>query len=59
MMFGLDHVGADRRALGIEPATLARELEGGSFAEAEEFLLDVKRKVVLDHFAAEAAALYD
>jgi len=43
----LDHVGADHRTLGMEPATLARELEGSSFAEAEEFLLDVKRKIVL------------
>lgn len=43
----LDHVGADRKALGIDPASLARDLEGGSFAEAEEFLLDVKRKIVL------------
>jgi hypothetical protein len=43
----LDQVGADRKALGFDPAVLARDLEGGSFAEAEEFLLDVKRKIVL------------
>lgn len=43
----LNHVGADRKSLGIDPASLARDLEGGSFAEAEEFLLDVKRKIVL------------
>ena len=43
----LDHVGADRKALGMDPASLARVLEGGSYAEAEEFLLDVKRKIVL------------
>ncbi len=43
----LMRVGADRQMLGIEPAALARDLEGGSFAEAEEFLLDVKRKIVL------------
>lgn len=43
----LDRAGADRKALGIDPAVLARALEGGSFAEAEEFLLDVKRKIVL------------
>lgn len=43
----LDHVGADRKALGMDPASLARELEGSSFAEAEEFLLDIKRKIVL------------
>lgn len=43
----LDHVGADRKALGLDPAVLARSLEGSSFAEAEEFLLDVKRKIVL------------
>jgi SpoVK/Ycf46/Vps4 family AAA+-type ATPase len=43
----LAQVGADRKALGMEPAALARDLEGGSFAEAEEFLLDVKRKIVL------------
>ena len=43
----LSRIGADRKALGMDPAVLARELEGGSFAEAEEFLLDVKRKIVL------------
>lgn len=43
----LSHVGADRQALGMDPAALARNLEGASFAEAEEFLLDVKRKIVL------------
>jgi len=43
----LERVGADRRALGLDPELLARELEGGSYAEAEEFLLDVKRKIVL------------
>lgn len=43
----LDHVGADSKTLGIDPAALARDLEGSSFAEAEEFLLDVKRKIVL------------
>ncbi|WP_232089864.1 AAA family ATPase [Sphingomonas sp. HMP6] len=45
----LEHVGADRRALGVDPAALARGLEGGSYAEAEEFLLDVKRKIVLSN----------
>lgn len=50
----LEHVGADRRALGMEPAALARDLEGGSFAEAEEFLLDVKRKMVLSSGAPKA-----
>lgn len=43
----LEHVGADRKALGMDPAVLARDLEGSSYAEAEEFLLDVKRKIVL------------
>lgn len=43
----LERVGADRKSLGIDPSSLARDLEGGSFAEAEEFLLDVKRKIVL------------
>lgn len=43
----LVHVGADRKALGMDPNILAGELEGGSFAEAEEFLMDVKRKIVL------------
>lgn len=43
----LERVGANRKSLGVEPATLARALEGSSFAEAEEFLLDVKRKIVL------------
>lgn len=43
----LDHVGADRKSLGMDPSALAKNLEGGSFAEAEEFLLDVKRKIVL------------
>lgn len=43
----LDHVGADRKTLGVDPASLARALEGGSYAEAEEFLLDVRRKIVL------------
>ncbi|PZU07394.1 MAG: AAA family ATPase [Sphingobium sp.] len=43
----LSQIGADRKALGMDPTALARELEGGSFAEAEEFLLDVKRKIVL------------
>ncbi|MBS0982162.1 ATP-binding protein [Gluconobacter cerinus] len=43
----LAHVGADRKSLGMDPNTLARDLEGGSYAEAEEFLMDVKRKIVL------------
>lgn len=43
----LVHVGATRETLGIDPAQLAKDLEGSSFAEAEEFLLDVKRKIVL------------
>ena len=43
----LDQVGADRAALGLDPAAVARDLEGGSFAEAEEFLMDVKRKIIL------------
>lgn len=43
----LDHVGADRKTLGMDPTYLARALEGGSYAEAEEFLLDVRRKMVL------------
>jgi len=47
----LAHVGADRKSLGIDPAALARDLEGGSYAEAEEFLLDVKRKIVLSRAA--------
>lgn len=43
----LERVGADRASLGLDPATLARSLQGASFAEAEEFLLSVKRKIVL------------
>jgi SpoVK/Ycf46/Vps4 family AAA+-type ATPase len=43
----LAQVGADRAALGLDPAAVARDLEGGSFAEAEEFLMDVKRKIIL------------
>ena len=43
----LDHVGADRKTLGMDPTYLARALEGGSYAEAEEFLLDVRRKIIL------------
>ena len=31
----------------MDPAALARDLDGESFAEAEEFLLDLKRKIVL------------
>ena len=50
----LDLVGADRRSLGFEPAALARDLVGGSFAEAEEFLMDVKRKLVLSGGAPKA-----
>jgi SpoVK/Ycf46/Vps4 family AAA+-type ATPase len=48
----LHQVGADRKALGMDPAALARALEGSSYAEAEEFLLDVKRKIVLSGQAA-------
>lgn len=43
----LGRIGVSKKSLGIEPATLARELEGGSYAEVQEFLLDVRRKVVL------------
>lgn len=43
----LSQVGVTKAAISIDPALLARELEGASFAEAEEFLLDVKRKLVL------------
>ncbi len=43
----LSRIGADRKSLGYDPAALARDLEGGSFAEAEDFLMDVKRKIVL------------
>lgn len=44
----LANVGADKESLGgMDPSALARQLEGASFAEAEDFLLDVKRKLVL------------
>ncbi|MCH4023942.1 MAG: ATP-binding protein [Acetobacter sp.] len=43
----LAHVGANGKTLGTDLNVLARNLEGGSFAEIEEFLLDVKRKIII------------
>lgn len=47
----LERVGANRKTLGMEPTALARDLEGASYAEAEEFLLNVKRQIVLSRGA--------
>jgi SpoVK/Ycf46/Vps4 family AAA+-type ATPase len=55
----LDQVGADRKALGFDPAVLARDLEGGSFAEAEEFLLAHQLKTWKKRFGPKAGAKFD
>jgi SpoVK/Ycf46/Vps4 family AAA+-type ATPase len=47
MLDWLTRVGVTAEAIGLAPNRLATQLEGASFAEAEEFLLDVKRKLVL------------
>lgn len=44
----LDLAGVTKAAISMDPAHLAKELEGSSYAEAEEFLLDIKRKLVLN-----------
>ncbi len=43
----LGHVGVTEQSISIDPSLLAKELVGSSYAEAEELLLDIKRKLVL------------
>jgi SpoVK/Ycf46/Vps4 family AAA+-type ATPase len=53
----LQEVDATKKTLGVDPASLARDLVGASFAEAEDFLLDVKRKIVLSNGRTQAKTI--